>query len=49
MKYWVEKYFLNHIDDINNIDKLKIKKNRNDLDLINVKKSEILIIILKII
>ena len=41
MKYWVEKYFLNHIDDINNIDKLKIKNNRNDLDLINIKKSEI--------
>ena len=41
IKYWVEKYFLNHIDDINNIDKLKIKNNRNDLDLINIKKSEI--------
>ena len=41
MKYWVEKYFLNHIDGINSIDKLKIKKNRNNLDLINVKKSEI--------
>ena len=41
MKYWVEKYFLHHIDDINNIDKLKIKNNRNDLDLINIKKSEI--------
>ena len=41
MKYWVEKYFLNHIDNINNIDKLKIKNNRNDLDLINIKKSEI--------
>ena len=41
IKYWVEKYFLHHIDDINNIDKLKIKNNRNDLDLINIKKSEI--------
>ena len=41
IKYWVEKYFLNHIDEINNIDKLKIKNNRNDLDLINIKKSEI--------
>ena len=41
MKYWVEKYFLHHIDDINNIDKLKIKNNRNDLDLINIGKSEI--------
>ena len=41
IKYWVEKYFLNHIDDINNIDKLKIKNNRNDLDLINIGKSEI--------
>ena len=26
IKYWVEKYILQHIDDINNIDKLKIKK-----------------------
>ena len=25
IKYWVEKYFLHHIDDVNNIDKLKIK------------------------
>ena len=25
IKYWVEKYMLHHIDDINNIDKLKIK------------------------
>ena len=41
IKYWVEKYFLHHIDDINNIDKLKIKNNRNDLDLINIGKSEI--------
>ena len=41
IKYWVEKYFLHHIDDVNNIDKLKIKNNRNDLDLINIGKSEI--------
>ena len=41
IKYWVEKYFLHHIDDINNIDKLKIKNNRNDLHLINIKNSEI--------
>ena len=32
---------MHHIDDINNIDKLKIKNNRNDLDLINIKNSEI--------
>ena len=49
IKYWVEKYFLQHIDDINNIDKLKIKNNRNDLDLINIGNSEIAIIMLKII
>ena len=41
IKYWVEKYFLHHIDDINNIDKFKIKNNKNDLDLINIGKSEI--------
>ena len=41
IKYWVEKFFLHHIDDINNIDKSKIKNNRNDLDLINIGKSEI--------
>ena len=41
IKYWVEKYFLHHIDDINNIDKLKIKNNKNDLDLINIGNSEI--------
>ena len=41
IKYWVEKYFLHHIDDINNIDKLKIKSNRNDLDLINIGNSKI--------
>ena len=41
IKYWVEKYFLQHIDDIDNIDKLKIKNNRNDLDLINIGNSEI--------
>ena len=41
IKYWVEKCFLQHIDDIDNIDKLKIKNNRNDLDLINIGNSEI--------
>ena len=32
---------MQHIDDINNIDKLKLKNNRNDLDLINIGNSEI--------
>ena len=32
---------MHHIDDINNIDKLKIKNNKNDLDLINIGNSEI--------
>ena len=41
IKYWVEKYILQNINDIDNIDKLKIKNNRNDLDLINVGNSEI--------
>ena len=41
MKYWVEKYILQNINDINNIDKLKIKNNRNDLDLIKFGNSEI--------
>ena len=41
-KYWVEKYILQNIIDIDNIDKLKIKNNRNDLDLINITDSEIL-------
>ena len=41
MKYWVEKYILQNIDDIDNIDKLKIKNNRDDLDLINVGNSQI--------
>ena len=41
LKYWVEKYVLQNINDINNIDKLKIKNNRNDLDLINIGNSEI--------
>ena len=40
-KYWVEKYILKNIDDIDNIDKLKIKNNRNDLDLINIEENEI--------
>ena len=41
VKYWVEKYILQNINDIDNIDKLKIKNNRNDLDLINIGNSEI--------
>ena len=44
IKYWVEKYILqniNDIDNIDNIDELKIKNNRNDLDLINIGNSEI--------
>ena len=41
IKYWVEKYILQNISDIDNVDKLKIKNNRNDLDLINIGNSEI--------
>ena len=41
LKYWVKKYVLQNINDIDNIDKLKIKNNRNDLDLINIQNSEI--------
>ena len=41
LKFWVEKYILQNINDIDNIDKLKIKNNKNDLDLINVGNSEI--------
>ena len=41
LKYWVEKYILQNISDIDNIDKLKIRNNRNDLDLINIGNSEI--------
>ena len=41
LKYWVEKYILQNINDIDNIDKLRIKNNRNDLDLINIGNSEI--------
>ena len=41
LKYWVEKYILQNINDINNIDKLKIKNNKNDLDLINIGNFEI--------
>ena len=36
IKYWVEKYILQNINNIDNIDKLKMKNNRNDLDLINI-------------
>ena len=41
LKYWVEKYVLQNISDTENIEKLKIRNNRNDLDLINVEESEI--------
>ena len=41
IKHWVEKYILKNISDIDNIDKLKIKNNRNNLDLINIEESEI--------
>ena len=41
LKYWVEKYILKNINDIDNIDKLKLKNNRSDLDLINIQNSEI--------
>ena len=41
LKYWVKKYILQNINDIDNIDKLKIKNNRNDSDLINIGNSEI--------
>ena len=41
IKYWVEKYILQNIYGIDNIDKLKLKNNRNDLDLINIGNSEI--------
>ena len=40
MKYCVVKYILQNINNINNIDKLKLKNNRNDLDLINIGNSE---------
>ena len=40
-KYWVEKYIMQNINDIDNIDKLKIKNNINDLDIINITDSEI--------
>ena len=41
IKYWVEKYILQNINDIDNIDKLKLKNNGNDLDLINIGNFEI--------
>ena len=41
LEYWVEKYILQNINDIDNIDELKIKNNRNDLDIINIGNSEI--------
>ena len=40
VKYWIEKYILQNINDIDNIDKLKLENNRNDLDLINIRNSE---------
>ena len=40
IKYWVEKYIVQNMNDIDNIDKLKIKNNRNDLDLIDIGNSE---------
>ena len=41
IEYWAEKYILQNINDIDNIDKLKLRNNRNDLDLINDRNSEI--------
>ena len=41
INYWGEKYILQNITDIDHIDKLKLKNNRNDLDLINIGNSEI--------
>ena len=41
LKYWVEKYILQNINDIDKIDKLKFKNNRNYWDLINFGNSEI--------
>ena len=41
IKYWVEKYIIQNISDIDNINKLKIKNSRNNLDLINIGNSEI--------
>ena len=37
----MKKYVLKNISDIDNIDKLEIKNNRNDLDLINIGDSDI--------
>ena len=37
----MKKYILQNINGIDNIDKLKIKNNRNDLDIINITDSEI--------
>ena len=41
IKYRVEKYILQNINDIDNVDKLKLENNRNDLGLINIGNSEI--------
>ena len=36
LKYWVEKYVLQNISDIDNIENLKIKSNSNNLESINI-------------
>ena len=36
LRYWVEKYILQNISDIDNIEDLKIKNNSNDLESINI-------------
>ena len=36
LKYWVEKYILQNISDIDNIENLKIKSNSNNLEPINI-------------
>ena len=41
LKYWVKKYVFQNMNDIDNIDKLKIKNNKNDLNLISIGNSEI--------
>ena len=39
-RYWVEKFILQNINDIYNIDKLKLKNDRNNLYLIDIGNSE---------
>ena len=36
LKFWVEKYILQNISDIDNIESLKIKNNSNNLESINI-------------